>query len=92
MNNKKSDILIMIKNSNLTQEIDSWSNFEYAMREGNRLLFNKRLSECKENEDLVRASDSKNEFFSAESSFMVLILQQQKMINELIAKISKKKS
>jgi hypothetical protein len=49
------------------------------------------LSECKENEDHIRAANSKDEFFSAESLFLVLILQQQKMINELIAKVSKQK-
>ena len=49
------------------------------------------LSECKQNEDFVRAANSKDEFFSAESLFLVLILQQQKMINELIAKVSKQK-
>jgi len=47
------------------------------------------LYECKENEYYVNAANSKDEYFSAESLFMVLILQQQKMINELIAKISK---
>jgi hypothetical protein len=62
------------------------------MREENILLFNKRLSECKENEDLVIASDSKDELFSAESLFVLLILQQQRTVNELIAKVSKKKS
>ncbi len=75
----------------LSKEIDSWSNFEYALREENRLLFNKMLSECKKNEDLVKAANSKDEFFSAESLFMVLILQQQKTIKELIAKISEQK-
>ena len=63
------------KNNILVQEIDSWNNFEYALRKENRLLFNKMLSECKENEDLVRAANSKDEYFSAESLFMVLILQ-----------------
>jgi hypothetical protein len=72
----------------LTQEIDSWSNYEYALRKENRLLFNKMLSECKENEDLVSAANSKDEYFSAESLFMALILQQQKTINELIVKVS----
>ena len=48
----------------LNKEIDSWSNFEYALREENRLLFNKMLSECKENEDLVRAANSKMNIFS----------------------------
>jgi hypothetical protein len=75
------------KNNILTKVIDSWSNFEYALREENRLLFNKMLSECKENEDLVRAVNSKDEYFSAESLFMALILQQQKTINELISKV-----
>src|SRR5919201_6445920 len=78
-------------NSILTKEIDSWNNFEYALREDNRLLFNKMLSECRENEDYIRAANSKDEFFSAESLFMVLILQQQKMINYLIGKVSERK-
>jgi hypothetical protein len=77
--------------NNLTREIDSWSNFEYALRQENRMLFNKMLSECKENEDYIRATASKDEFFSAESLFMVLILQQQRTINELIAKMSERK-
>jgi hypothetical protein len=81
------------KNNNniLAQEIESWSNFEYALREENRLPFNKMLSECKESEDLVRAANSKDECFSAESLFMSLILQQQKTIKELIAKVSERK-
>jgi hypothetical protein len=78
-------------NNILTQEINSWGNYEYALREEDRLLFNKMLSECKENEDLVRAVNSRDEFFPAESLFMVLILRQQKMINELIAKVSGRK-
>ena len=75
----------------LSEEIKSWERFEYALREESRFLFNKMLSECKENEDHIRAANSKDEFFSAESLFLVLILQQQKMINELIAKVSKQK-
>ena len=57
------------KNNILTQEIDSWRNYEYALREENRLLFNKMLSEC--NENLIRAANSKDEYFSSESLFMV---------------------
>ena len=72
----------------LTREIESWKGFEYALREENRLLFSKMLSECGENKDYVRAASSKGESFSAESLFMALILQQQKMISELIAKLS----
>lgn len=79
------------KNNILTKEIDSWSNYEYALREENRHLFNKMLYECKENVDLVRAANSKDEYFSAESLFIVLILQQQKLINELISKVSERK-
>src|SRR5919197_3998488 len=74
----------------LSEEIKSWQNFEYALREENRLLFSKMLSECVENEDYIKAVSSKDEYFSAESLFMVLILQQQKMINELIAKVTTK--
>jgi hypothetical protein len=82
----------MVHSSNkdiLIEEIKSWEHFEYALREENRLLFGKMLSECREkNEDYVKVASSKDEYFSAESLFMVLILQQQKMINELIAKVS----
>jgi hypothetical protein len=49
------------------------------------------FSECRENEDYIKAAGSKDEFFSAESLFMVLILHQQKMINELISKVSENK-
>jgi hypothetical protein len=49
------------------------------------------LSECRENEDYIRAASPKDEYFSAESLFMVLILQQQKTINESIDKISERK-
>jgi hypothetical protein len=75
----------------ISKENDSWSNFEYALREESRLLFNKMLSKCKENEDIVRAANSKDEYFSAESLFMILILQQQKTINELISKVAEQK-
>jgi len=60
----------------LAREIESWEGFEYALREENRLLFNKMLTECQENEDYVRAVRSKGEPFAAESLFMVLILRQ----------------
>jgi hypothetical protein len=72
----------------LANEIKSWKDFEYALREESALLFDKMLSECGQNKDYIRAVSSKGEYYSAESFFMVLILQQQKMINELIAKLS----
>jgi hypothetical protein len=43
----------------LTKEIDSWKGFEYALREENRILFNKMLSECGENKDYLRATTFK---------------------------------
>jgi hypothetical protein len=55
----------------LNEEIKSWKDFEYALREENRLLFNKMPSECGQNEDYVRAASSKDEYFSAELLFKV---------------------
>jgi hypothetical protein len=72
----------------LGKEIKSWKDFEYALTEESALLFNEMLAECGQNKDYIRAVISKGECFSAESLFMVLILQQQKMINELIVKVS----
>jgi hypothetical protein len=46
------------------------------------------LSECGQNKDYIAAVSSKGENYSAESLFMLLKLQQQKMINELIARVS----
>ena len=37
-------------NTILNREIESWNNFEYALREENRILFNKMLSECRAEE------------------------------------------
>jgi hypothetical protein len=40
------------------------------------------LSECKD-EGYIEAAGSKDEFFSVESLFLVLILQQQNMISKV---------
>ena len=48
--------------------------------------FNKVLSECGRNKDYIRVAVSKNEYRLTESLFMILVLQQQKMTDELIAK------
>jgi uncharacterized protein (UPF0303 family) len=77
----------MDQSSILSEEIKSWKRFEYALKEEDRLVFSKMLSECRENEDYIKAACSKDEYFSAESLFMVLILQQQKMITELVDKL-----
>ena len=69
----------------LTNEIQSWKGFEYALRQPNATLFNKMLTECLENEEY--AFKTKGPQDSAESLFMVLIFQQQKMISKLIETI-----
>ena len=48
------------------------------------------LTECQENEGF-KAVNAKGKSFAAESLFMVLIFQQQKMISHLIAKLSEYK-
>jgi hypothetical protein len=74
----------------LDKEIESWNeHFGYALREENRILFNKMLSECLTGEEQYRnAVNSKGENYTAESLFMALIFQQQKMIKNLIDKLS----
>ena len=61
---KKKKSMMMLVNNILTQEIGSWSNFEFALREGNRHLFHNMLYECKENKDLIRAANSRWIFLS----------------------------
>jgi hypothetical protein len=74
----------------LDEEIESWKGFEYTLREENRLLFSKMLSECQQNGDYAKAAIARCEPYSAEESlFMALIFQQQqKMISQLIDKMS----
>jgi hypothetical protein len=72
----------------LCKEIESGSNFEYALREEDGILLKKMLNECQK-EEYSKAFNSKGEYNSAESLFMALILQQQMMINKLIDKVSK---
>jgi hypothetical protein len=71
----------------LAKEIESWKGFEYALRQPNATLFNKLLTECLENEEYAAAFKTKGPQDSVESLFMVLILQQQKMISKLIEQI-----
>jgi hypothetical protein len=80
----------------LAKEIHSWESFKYALREENAVLFDQMLKECQNNEgeeaQFANAVNSKGELFSAESLFMTLILQQQRMINKLIQKLSNMKN
>jgi hypothetical protein len=76
----------------LTKEIKSWSSFEYALGEEDRILFNKMLSECQKEEEFSKAFNAKGEYNSTtESLFIALIFQQQKMISQLIDELSKYK-
>ena len=68
----------------LAKEIESWKTFEYALREENRILFQEMLNECRKYHD---AAIAKGDNYSTESLFMALILEQQKMINQLIKKL-----
>jgi hypothetical protein len=68
----------------LHKEIESWKkHFGYALREVNRILFNKLLSEYHIKEEYTKAVNSKEENYSTESLlFMTLIFQQQKIISQ----------
>ena len=80
------------QNKVLVKEIKSWSNFEYCLREEDRILFNKMLNECQKEEEFSKAFNAKGEYNSTtESLFLALIFQQQKMISQLIDKLSKYK-
>ena len=71
-----------------TKEVVSWKGFEYALRQPNASLFNKMLSEYLENkEEYVSAFKSRESQHSAESLFIALIFQQQKMISKLIQQL-----
>jgi hypothetical protein len=69
----------------LAKEIESWSGFEYALREENRILFNKMLSN---RERYSAAVNAKGENFATEALFMILIFEQQKLIDELMTSLN----
>jgi hypothetical protein len=73
----------------LSKEIESWKDFSYALRKEDAPLFSKMFSEYGRNKDYIRAAVCKGQNYSAESLFILLVVQQQKMINELISKVSK---
>jgi len=70
----------------LTSEIENWRLFARALREENRILFNRMLNECK-GKEYFDCVNSKGKSLAAESLFLILILEQQKMINDLIGKL-----
>ena len=74
----------------IAKEIESWSNFEYSLREEDRILFSKMLNEYQK-EEYSKSFDAKGEYHSSESLFIALIFQQQKMISQLFNRLSKYK-
>jgi hypothetical protein len=77
------------ENNVLTKEIESWSKFEYALREEDSILFKKMLNKCQKEEEYSKAFNTKGEYNSTTKSlFLALIFQQQKMISNLIDKLS----
>jgi hypothetical protein len=72
----------------LENEIESWHSFGNILRNENRIIFYQMLKDIKTYSETANA---KGKNFSFESMCMGLILQQQKMINELLCKLSAKK-
>jgi hypothetical protein len=72
----------------LENEIESWTSFREILRNENRIIFHQMLEDIKVYSESAKA---KGENFSFESMCMALVIQQQKMINELLYKLSTKK-
>jgi hypothetical protein len=72
----------------ISKEIKSWKNgFAFALRTDDRELFMEMIEDCNKYADAINA---KGEPLATESLFIALILEQQKMIKQLIAQISGK--
>lgn len=65
----------------LENEIESWHSFGSILRNENRIIFCQMLEDIKTYSETAKA---KGKNFSFESMCMELILQQQKMIKELL--------
>ena len=72
----------------LENEIESWYSYGNILRNENRIIFCRMLDDIKTYSETATV---KGKNFSFESMCMRLILQQQKMINELLCKLSAKK-
>ena len=73
----------------LENEIESWNSFGNILRNENRIIFRQMLEDIKAYSETAKA---KGKNFSFESMCVGLILQHQKMINELLCKLSAKKA
>lgn len=72
----------------LENEIESWNSFGSILRNENRIIFRQMLEDIKAYSETAKA---KGKNFSFESMCMGLILQQQKMINELFASFQQRR-
>ncbi len=70
----------------LAEEIELWKGFEYALREENRILFHKILTESIKN-SYTGCVNAKGGNFVSDALFLILIHEQQNMISELMAKL-----
>jgi hypothetical protein len=89
MESPNSTITYTYDDKILENEIESWDSFGSILRDENRIIFRQMLEDIKAYSETAKA---KGKNFSFESMCMGLILQQQKMINELFCKLSAKKA
>jgi hypothetical protein len=89
MESPNSTITYTYDDKILENEIESWNSFGSILRNENRIIFRQMLEDIKAYSETAKA---KGKNFSFESMCMGLILQQQKMINELLCKLSAKKT
>jgi hypothetical protein len=89
MESPNSTITYTYDDKILENEIESWNSFGSILRDENRIIFRQMLEDIKAYSETAKA---KGKNFSFESMCMGLILQQQKMINELLCKLSAKKA
>jgi hypothetical protein len=89
MESPNSTITYTYDDKILENEIESWNSFGNILRNENRIIFRQMLEDIKAYSETAKA---KGKNFSFESMCMGLILQQQKMINELLCKLSAKKA
>ena len=89
MESPNSTITYTYDDKILENEIESWNSFGSILRDENRIIFRQMLEDIKAYSETAKA---KGKNFSFESMCMGLILQQQKMINELFCKLSAKKA
>lgn len=74
------------KDDVLSKEIQAWNGFADGLREDDRKLFKKMISECYKHS---KAINTKGDLFPTESLLMSLILSQQQIIEFLLKQKNK---